>query len=171
MTHPNLYYSFPGHLDFSCSIIIKLYICGFVYLETVSPITFPEGRVSVWMAHSTVLSACCCSVAWSCPTLCNSMDWSMPGFPENHIFLREIWKKTNKNPKNKALWGKTIKILQQKQTKLMEVWKMKLRQFPRKWSLETRWEKSKIRGSGPHRNLKRREPWSEREELPLRSSG
>ena len=90
---------------------------------------------------------------------------------QNHIFLREIWKKTNKNPKNKALWGKTIKILQQKQTKLMEVWKMKLRQFPRKWSLETRWEKSKIRGSGPHRNLKRREPWSEREELPLRSSG
>ena len=40
---------------------------------------------------------------------------------QNHIFLREIWKKTNKNPKNKALWGKTIKILQQKQTKLMEV--------------------------------------------------
>ena len=30
-----------------------LYICGFVYLETVSPITFPEGRVSVWMAHSS----------------------------------------------------------------------------------------------------------------------
>ena len=24
---------------------------------------------------------CCCSVARSCPTLCNPMDWSTPGFP------------------------------------------------------------------------------------------
>ena len=30
-------------------------------------------------------------------------------------------KKKKKKPKNKALWGRTIKILQQKQTKLMEV--------------------------------------------------
>ena len=27
---------------------------------------------------------CCCSVAKSCPTLCNSMNYSMPGFPVLH---------------------------------------------------------------------------------------
>ena len=27
---------------------------------------------------------CCCSVAQSCPTLCNLMDCSMPGFPVLH---------------------------------------------------------------------------------------
>ena len=27
---------------------------------------------------------CCCSVAHSCPTLCNPMDCSMPGFPVIH---------------------------------------------------------------------------------------
>ena len=27
---------------------------------------------------------CCYSVTMSCPTLCNSMDWSIPGFPVLH---------------------------------------------------------------------------------------
>ena len=29
---------------------------------------------------------CCCSVAQSCPTLCNPMDCSTPGFPVLHYF-------------------------------------------------------------------------------------
>ena len=29
-------------------------------------------------------SCCCCSVAKSCPTLCDSTDWSAPGFPVLH---------------------------------------------------------------------------------------
>ena len=29
-------------------------------------------------------SKCCCSVTTSCPTLCNPMDYSMPGFPVHH---------------------------------------------------------------------------------------
>ena len=29
-------------------------------------------------------SKCCCSVTTSCPTLCNPMDCSMPGFPVHH---------------------------------------------------------------------------------------
>ena len=29
----------------------------------------------------------CCSVAWWCPTLCNPMDCSMPGFPVFHHLL------------------------------------------------------------------------------------
>ena len=28
-----------------------------------------------------MVSYSCCSVAWSCPTLCNPMDCSVPGFP------------------------------------------------------------------------------------------
>ena len=31
-----------------------------------------------------VLNACCCLVAQSCPTLCNPMDCSSPGFPVHH---------------------------------------------------------------------------------------
>ena len=30
---------------------------------------------------------CCCSVAKLCPTLCNTMDCSMPGFPVLHYLL------------------------------------------------------------------------------------
>ena len=30
---------------------------------------------------------CCCSVTKSCPTLCNPMDCSMPGFPVHHQLL------------------------------------------------------------------------------------
>ena len=30
------------------------------------------------------LCCCCCSVAHSCLTLCNPMDYSMPGFPVHH---------------------------------------------------------------------------------------
>ena len=35
----------------------------------------------VW---STLLSCCCCSAAQSCPTLCDPMDCSTPGFPVLH---------------------------------------------------------------------------------------
>ena len=31
-----------------------------------------------------VVGICCCSVAQTCPTLCNPMDCSMPGFPVHH---------------------------------------------------------------------------------------
>ena len=31
--------------------------------------------------------SCCCSVAQSCPTLCNDMDCSTPGFPVHHQLL------------------------------------------------------------------------------------
>ena len=35
---------------------------------------------------SLIVSACCCycSVTKSCPTLCETMDWSTPGFPVLH---------------------------------------------------------------------------------------
>ena len=32
----------------------------------------------------------CCSVTQSCPTLCNPMDWSMPGFPVLHNLLELV---------------------------------------------------------------------------------
>ena len=31
-----------------------------------------------------MLSTCCCSVTQSCPILCDSMDYSMPGLPAPH---------------------------------------------------------------------------------------
>ena len=43
----------------------------------------PPTFLSAW--HH--LDCCCCSVALSCPTLCNPMDCSMPGFPVHHRLL------------------------------------------------------------------------------------
>ena len=37
-----------------------------------------------WLFY-THLSHCCCSVAQSCPTLCDPMDLSMPGLPVPHL--------------------------------------------------------------------------------------
>ena len=34
-----------------------------------------------------MLYSCCCSVTHSCPTLCDPMDCSMPGFPLHHQLL------------------------------------------------------------------------------------
>ena len=36
---------------------------------------------------SSWLLSCCCSVTQSCPTLCNPMDYSTPGFPVLHQLL------------------------------------------------------------------------------------
>ena len=35
-------------------------------------------------SNQSILKLCCCSVAWSCPTLCDPMDCSTPGFPVLH---------------------------------------------------------------------------------------
>ena len=37
--------------------------------------------------HQTTGACCCCSVAQSCPTPCNPMDCSTPGFPILHHLL------------------------------------------------------------------------------------
>ena len=41
----------------------------------------------LWLSHkklNLLFLHCCCSVAQSCPTLCDSMDCSIPGFPVLH---------------------------------------------------------------------------------------
>ena len=43
--------------------------------------TFREFRPYLFM------SSCCCSVTQSCPTLCDPMDCSTPGFPVHHYLL------------------------------------------------------------------------------------
>ena len=43
------------------------------------PTPHTGARVEVWLRDD-----CCCSVAKSCPTLCDPMDHSMPGFPVLH---------------------------------------------------------------------------------------
>ena len=37
--------------------------------------------------HKIINSCCCCSVAQSCPTLCDPMDCSLPGLPVPHYLL------------------------------------------------------------------------------------
>ena len=61
----------------------------------VSPLLFvlylPLKLVSfLWRFDSCLFSLfinCCCSVAQSCPTLCDPMDCSTPGFPVHHRLL------------------------------------------------------------------------------------
>ena len=46
---------------------------------------FNWNTVHPWMLWlDSTLDCCCCSVAQSCPTLCNPIDWSTPGFPVLH---------------------------------------------------------------------------------------
>ena len=46
---------------------------------------WPEGREC--FSPQTQPCNSCCSVSQSCPTLCDTMDWSMPGFPVLHYLL------------------------------------------------------------------------------------
>ena len=62
-------------------------ICGLDYI-----ITFPSLDLKSWLQLFCLLfvrgfcgdRVCCCSVAQSCPTLCNPMDYSTRGFPVLH---------------------------------------------------------------------------------------
>ena len=48
---------------------------------------YPQSPVSVEEPPGKPLSNKCCSVAQSCPTLCNPTDCSIPGFPVLHYLL------------------------------------------------------------------------------------
>ena len=43
-----------------------------------------EGHVAVERAEAIESESCCCSIANLCPTLCDPMDCSTPGFPALH---------------------------------------------------------------------------------------
>ena len=51
----------------------------FSYIQT-------NNLAKVWI--NIVKACCCCSVTKSCPTFCNPMDCSMPGFPVLHHLLK-----------------------------------------------------------------------------------
>ena len=61
------------------SKLFSTFLC-FYYLglEILLPLTFSAPHKS---------TACCCSVAKSCPTLCDPVDHSTPGFPVFHYLL------------------------------------------------------------------------------------
>ena len=44
-------------------------------------------RAKVWGSRGDGEKGSCCSVTQLCPTLCNPMDCSMPGFPVLHYLL------------------------------------------------------------------------------------
>ena len=45
-----------------------------------------RGREEWREEHGNICCCCCCSVTQSCPTVCEPMDCSMPGFPVPHHF-------------------------------------------------------------------------------------
>ena len=53
---------------------------GDVYPRLILSLCFGSRELVIWFQISQV-HCCCCSVAQSCPTLCNPMGCSMPGFP------------------------------------------------------------------------------------------
>ena len=54
--------------------LFKLVLLGYADLQCCA-------SFSVQWSESVIQDICCCSVAQSCPTLCNPMDCSKPGFP------------------------------------------------------------------------------------------
>ena len=52
-----------------------------------------------WVCENIFVNVCCCSVAKSCPTPCDPMDCSMPGFPVLHY--HGVW--SNSRPLSQ--WG------------------------------------------------------------------
>ena len=74
-------------------IILSLLLSEWLYIlpnSYVEILTFKGDAVSrrglweVTKVEPSWIGRCCCSVVQSCPTLCNPMDCSMPGFPVLH---------------------------------------------------------------------------------------
>ena len=61
------------------------------WFEVEGPIVCGKEKSRRELQLSGFLLWCCCSVTQSCPTLCNPMDCSMPGFPVLH-YLPEFAK-------------------------------------------------------------------------------
>ena len=58
------------------------------FLLVLSPFWVEICGFFAWSTYILNLSCCCCcSVVESCPTFCNPMDYSMPGFPVFHYLL------------------------------------------------------------------------------------
>ena len=65
------------------TVYICLHFCGL----TACGILVPQSEMELTSLVLKTLSLnhdCCCSVTKLCPALCNSMDWSTPGFPVFH---------------------------------------------------------------------------------------
>ena len=92
-------FSLAKHLQewptFGRGVLISSFYCSYSQMGKV--------RLSLYKLNKSTLvysqeegqgllrQACCCSVAQSCPTLCDPMDCSMPGFPVLH-YLPEFAK-------------------------------------------------------------------------------
>ena len=64
--------------------IYLVYTCK----KTPSCVYFSSPKLWLLLVNRVSLMLCCCSsVAQSCPTLCDPMDYSMPGFPVPHHLL------------------------------------------------------------------------------------
>ena len=53
----------------------------FEFWKTFRSLKPRAGQGRHWAGERTVYPARCCSVTQSCPTLCDPMDYSTPGFP------------------------------------------------------------------------------------------
>ena len=57
------------------------------------------------------LICCCCSVSQLCPTLCNPMDCSMPGFPELQHILELAQTHVHRVPSNRLILCRPLLLL------------------------------------------------------------
>ena len=74
-------------------------MCFFTVLEVGNPRSrWLQGWMPVntfspdcrWPPSKSIITGCYCSVSKSCPTLCDLMGWSMPGFPVLHLLSEFI---------------------------------------------------------------------------------
>ena len=57
---------------------------SYVSGSTLGKVALASELLRFYTKWSLLSKICCCSVAQSCLTLCDSMDWSTPGFPVLH---------------------------------------------------------------------------------------
>ena len=73
------------HVSFSQVFLISTFVKIKNLILVLNTINWTPS--STWLSPVSPLMSifcCCCSVTWSCPTLCNPMDCSTPGVPVLH---------------------------------------------------------------------------------------
>ena len=70
-------------------LLIILYKCSFTFIGDCKskPLILSLFRLIFWSHHTAcriLVPSCCCSVAQSCPTLCNPINFRIPGLPVHH---------------------------------------------------------------------------------------
>ena len=84
-----IYYILGSNYSLGNSTIYELYIPRFLVTISNKNMEYNESKNKI-IECLNIMICCCCSVTHSCPTLCNPVDCSTPGFPVIHYLLQFV---------------------------------------------------------------------------------